>query len=305
MRTCELEGGKMRKKIFLTSIAGISVFAALAGGCGNTATDTSSTNGLSVNSGNVNTANANSSPVVSPTVVAVVPEIETNEPDEYSATMRLTAATMGKYTNLPSLTAEVARQGEKRRVAFNLPNNEQVIYLNLGSTRYMVLPNRKQFAELSANAVGFEMPRLMMPDQIVDYLKGRRGFERVGEEQINGRTIVKYRAAGTAQTNSPAGQVNAESFTHVDKETGLPLRVEFDSQASGNVQGVGGLKAVVEMRDIKTETAPELFQVPDGYNKITEEQVRGQVAAVTQTVAAIAGAFLNTMNTQKPAPASR
>lgn len=295
----------MRKEIFLTSIAGISIFAALTGGCANTATDTANTNRISMNTANVNAANANPSPVASPTAVAVGPKIETNEPNEYSATMRLTAQTTGKNSSLPPLTANVAREGEKRRVAFNLPNNEQVVYLNLGTTRYLILPNRKQYAELSPNAVGFEMPRLMMPDRIIDYLKGREGFERVGEEQINGRAVVKYRAAGTTQTNSPAGQVNAESLTYVDKETGLPVRAEFESQASGSVQGVDGLKAVVEMRDIKTETEPLLFEVPEGYNKITEEQVRSQVSAVTQAVAAIAGAFLSNMNNSQPTPSAK
>ncbi len=295
----------MRKQIFLTSIAGITVFAALTGGCANTATDTVNANRIGMNNANTNTASVNPLPVASPTAVAVSPKIETNEPEEYSATLQLTARTTGKNTSIPPLTANVAREGEKRRVAFNLPNNEQVVYLNLGNTRYLILPSRKQYAELSTNAVGFEMPRLMMPDQIVDYLKGREGYERVGEEQINGRTIVKYRAAGTAQTNSPAGQVNAESFTYVDKETGLPLRAEFESQTAGSVQGVDGLKAVVEMRDIKTETEPLLFEVPEGYNKITEEQVRSQVSAVTQAVAAIAGAFLSNMNNSQPTPSAK
>lgn len=294
----------MRKEIFLTSIAGMTIFAALTGGCANTATNTANTSQVGVNTSNVNAAGVNSSPVASPTVVAASPKIETSEPNEYSATLQLTAATTGKNTSrLQPLTANVAREGEKRRVAFNLPNNEQVVYLNLGSTRYLILPNRKQYAELSPNAVGFDVPRLMMPDQIVDYLKKREGFERVGEEQINGRTIIKYRAAGATQTNSPAGQINAESLTYVDKETGLPVRAEFESQAGGgSVQGVDGLKAIVEMRDIKTETAPALFEVPQGYNKITEEQVRSQVTAVTQAVAAIAGAFLSNMNAPQKTP---
>lgn len=289
----------MRKQIFLTSIAGITIFAAFIGGCGGTVTNTTNSNRIGINTANANIANVNTPPVVNSNTAASGSKIETGEPNEYSATLRLTAATTGKNTSLP-LTANVAREGENRRVAFNLPNNEQVVYLNLGNTRYLILPNRKQYAELSPGAVGFDIPRLMMPDQIVEYLKGREGYERVGEEQINGRTIIKYRAWGTTQTNTPAGQVNAESFTFVDKETGLPLRAEFESQAAGSVQGVDGLKAIVEMRDIKTETAPSLFEVPEGYNRITEEQVRSQVSAVMQAVSAIAGSFVNNMNNPKP-----
>ncbi|HEV8160628.1 MAG TPA: hypothetical protein VGP58_16475 [Pyrinomonadaceae bacterium] len=292
----------MKKQIFGVSIIGITFFAVVMAGCQNTATNTSDTNQVSMNTANVNGANAVSSPIVSPTtVVAVSPVIETGEPNQYSATMQLSARTTGRNMSLPSITANVAREGEKRRISFNLPNNEQVVYLNLSGTRYLILPNRKQYAEVSPEAVGFDVPRLMMPDRIVDYLKGREGFERVGEEQFNGRAVVKYRAAGTARTNSPAGQVSAESFTYVDKETGLPVRAEFESQAGGSVQGVDGLKTVIEMRDIKTETAPALFEVPAGYNKITEEQVRQQFNAVTQTITAVAGALLNTLNAPKPA----
>ena len=290
----------MRKQIFGVSVIGITLFVILTEGCGNAATNSPSTNQVSLNNANMNNGNVVSSPVASPTAIVSSPKIETTEPNEYSATMQLTAQTTGRNMNLPSVTVNVAREDEKRRISFNLPNNEQVVYLNVGGTRYLILPNRKQYAEISPNAVGFEMPRLKMPDGIVNYLKGREGFERVGEEQLNGRTVVQYRAAGTTQTNSPAGEVNAESFTYVDKETGLPVRAEFASQAGGNVQGVEGLKTVIEMRDIKTETAPELFEVANGYNKITEEQVRSQFNVVIQTVTAVAGALLNNMNNSKP-----
>lgn len=290
----------MKKQIFDVGIIGITFFAAFMAGCQNTATNTSETNQVSMNT--ANGANAVSSPVASPTAVAAVsPVIETDEPNQYSATMQLSARTTGRNMSLPTITANVAREGEKRRVAFNLPNNEQIVYLNLSGTRYLILPNRKQYAEVSPEAVGFDMPRLMMPDRIVDYLKGREGFERVGEEQFNGRAVVKYRAAGTTQTNSSAGEVNAESFTYVDKETGLPVRAEFESQAGGNVQGVDGLKTVIEIRDIKTDTDPVLFEVPTGYNKITEEQVRSQFNAVTQVITAVAGAFLSNMNARNSA----
>jgi hypothetical protein len=286
----------MRKQIFDISVAGIIFFAVLTGGCGDAATNTSNTSQANLNATNANNMNVVSSPIASPTAVAVTSRVETDEPNEYSATMQLTAQTTGRNMNIPPVTMNVAREGEKRRVSFNLPNNEQVVYMNLGGTRYLILPNRKQYAEISPNAVGFEMPRLMMPDGIVNYLKGREGFERVGEEQFNNRAVVKYRAAGTTQTNSSAGEVNAESFTYVDIETGLPVRAEFESQAGGNVQGVQGLKTVIEMRDIKTDTDPVLFEVPTGYNKIREEQVRSQFNAVTQLITAVAGAFLSNMN---------
>src|SRR5882762_9472836 len=109
-------------------------------------------------------------------------------------------------------------------------------------------------------------------------------------------TADKYRYANTTNTSTSAGQVNTEAFVYVDKETGLPLRAELYTEASGSVQGVKGAKVVAEMRDISTTVDDSLFQVPAGLNKVPPEQVRAQVDAFTNTVAALVKALLNNMN---------
>ena len=224
-------------------------------------------------------------------------EIDTKEPEGYRATIILKAETTGnRQAALPSMTAQVARMGADRRVSFKLLNGEQVVYLNRGDTRYVILPDRKQYAEINTQSAGFNMPSLMMPAEIVSHLKTRRGFERVGEEQMDGRTVVKYRHAGAARTGTQAGDVNAETFVYVDKETGLPVRTEFLSQASKSVQGVQGVKIVTEMRDIKTDVDKALFDVPEGMNKVTAEEVREKVNTVMTAAVAIAGALVNNMN---------
>lgn len=290
----------MRKQLSAFCAAAITGFAVFMGGCQGTTSNNTTTN-------QAQAMNTNPSPAVNTTNTAASQNIEVNEPNQYRAVMELRAETKGENAaGIPPLTANIARSGNNRRVSFNLPNNNEVVYLNQGNTRYLILPNRKQYAELTNQSVGFQIPQLMMPDQIINYLRGRQGFERVGEEQLNGRQVIKYRAAGTTQTNSQAGQVQAETFTFVDKETGLPVRTEFASQAAGNVQGVQGVNAVVEMRDIKTETDASLFEVPQGYSKISEEQVRSQINLLTQAATAIAGTFLNSMNnpqaTTSPTP---
>ena len=50
---------------------------------------------------------------------------------------------------------------------------------------------------------------------------------------------------------------------------------------------VKGAKVVAEMRDIQTTVEPSLFEIPTGFNKVPEAQVRAQVNAVTNTVAAV------------------
>ena len=90
----------------------------------------------------------------------------------------------------------------------------------------------------------------------------------------------------------------------VDKETGLPLRAELYSEASGNVQGVKGAKIVAEMRDITTAVEPSFFEVPTGMNKVSEAQVRAQVDAVSNTIAAVLRTLLTNMNSAPPTPSA-
>src|SRR5688500_15421323 len=136
----------------------------------------------------------------------------------------------------------------------------------------------------------------MTPGQVVSYIEKLKGVVRVGDETLNGRTADKYRYATTTNTSTSAGQVNTEAFVFVDKETGLPLRAELYTEASGNVQGVKGAKVVAEMRDISTTVDDSLFQVPTGLNKVPPEQVRAQIDALTNTVAALVKALLSNMN---------
>lgn len=240
---------------------------------------------------NINSNMANANVTVSATPATTDPgvAIEAREPERYRAALILTAETTGgeKAVAIPQLTAEVARDGASRRIAFKLPNNEELVYLDLPDKRYVIAPNRKQYAELTPEATGFEVPRMMTPGQIVAQAQKLQGYKLAGEEQVGGRTALKYTYAGTSKTNSTAGDVKAEAYVYVDKETGLPLRSEIASEAEGNVQGVKGIKIITEMRDIKAEVDPKLFEVPEGYNKVTPEQVRAQINAFMSIAQAI------------------
>ena len=96
--------------------------------------------------------------------------------------------------------------------------------------------------------------------------------------------------------------MKTESYVFIDKDTGLPLRAELFSEASGNVQGVKGAKIVAEMRDIQTNVDPSYFEVPTGLNKVSEQQVRAQVDAVSNTVAAVLRTLLTNMSSTAPPP---
>ncbi|MEK6279559.1 MAG: hypothetical protein AABN95_04325 [Acidobacteriota bacterium] len=252
---------------------------------------------------NTNTAPANVNANLS---TAPTSSIAAREPEKYRATLVFSAETEGgqKTIGIPTLSAEVARSGADRRVSFKLPDGSNLIYLEQGGKHIVVAPGRKQYAELTPEATGFQLQRLMTPGQIVSHIEKLKGVERVGEETINGRLADKYRYATTTNTSTAAGQVSSEAFVFVDKETGLPLKTELYSEATGNVQGVKGAKIVAEMRDISTTVDDSLFQVPPGLTKVPPEQVRSQIDAITNTVAAVIKALLSNMTSSPPTSAS-
>ncbi len=247
---------------------------------------------------NVNLANANANPTNSPantfstanTNMTASPAVETKEPDQYQATVTVKIEGIGdqQKTAFPTLTANVARSGNDRRMQFTMPAGGRVIYLDKAGINYLVLPERKQYAELDRESMGFEVRRLLMPEQIVEQVKNVKGVEKVGEEKYNGRDVIKYRYGAVANTQSQAGQIGTESFLLVDKETSLPLRSETisQSQSGGNVQGYKGVRIITEITDIKMETTPDLFAEPKEFQKIGSAQVREQVDIIFNSVAA-------------------
>jgi hypothetical protein len=282
----------MRRSIFLYFIA-IVGFGSMAAGCA--APPVANTNTNMNMSANTNSAPVNANTNSAPESLAA---ISAREPDKYRATLTFSAETGSgeKTIGIPTLSVAVARRGDDRRVAFKLPDGSDLIYLDSDSHHYVLLPTRKQYAELTQEAVGFQIQRLMTPGQLVRYLEKLKGVERVGEEPLNGRTAIKYSYSSTVNTQSQAGEVKNQAYVYVDKETGLPLRSELTAEASGNVKGMKSAKIVAEMHDISTDVDASAFTVPANLSKIPPEQVRAQIDAVTSTAAAVIKTLLANMN---------
>jgi hypothetical protein len=234
--------------------------------------------------------------------------INTREPEKYSTTLVFTIETEGreKAMGIPPLSVQVARNGTDRRVEFKLPDGTPLIYLDHDNRQYVIAPSRKQYAELSKEATGVQLQKLMTPGQIVADLKEKQGVERAGEEQVNGRMAEKYRYSASTNTSTKVGEVKAEAFVFIDKETGLPLRTELNAQSSGDVKGVNAARLVAEMRDIKTDPDVSMFEIPAGYAQVAPEKVRQQIDALTNAVAAVLRALMANMRTEggaSPSPA--
>lgn len=281
-------------------VLAISIVVIAASGCARGPVANANLNTNTNVNVNANASAANINATTAPSTIAA------REPDSYRATLVFSAETEGgdKAIGIPTLTAEVAKSGADRRLSFKLPDGSDLVYLEKAGVQYGIAPARKQYAELTPEATGFQIHKLMTPGQLVAYLDKLKGIEFVGEEPQKGRTALKYRYARTSQTQTSAGEVKTESFIYVDKDTGLPLRAELFGEASGEVQGVKGAKVVAEMQNIQTTVDPSLFEIPPGMNKVPESQVRAQVNAVTNTVAAVLRTLLTNMNTTPPPPPS-
>lgn len=268
-----------------------------------TTTNTTNTTATNTNT----TAATNTNTTTTTTTTGAAPD--TREPDKYRATINLKLEATGNQTmSTPPLTAEFARDGANRRLAFTLPGGEEVVYLDQQNKRTVVLPKRRQYAELTPEATGFDVPSVMTPGQIVNQLKTSTNYQLVGDDQWQGRAVTKYRFASTTQTGTQAGEVKTEAYLYVDKETGLPLRSETVSQStSGNVQGITGLKLVQEINNIQMDVDPKLFEVPQGFAKVEPEQIRQQVNTVAQAALLIVQQVMKSAQTTantNTAPAS-
>jgi len=284
--------------LFLFAIAFTAMLA--ANGCG-TATNTNTNSNINATA-NTNTAPANTN---ANTTAETLAGITAREPDKYRATLALSAETENgeKTIGMPTLSVAVARNGDARRVAFKLPDGSDLIYIDTAEHHYVVLPARKQYAELTPEAVGFQIQRLMTPGQIVRHLEKLKGVQQVGEEPFNGRTAMKYSYSSSVDTKTQAGEVKNQGFVYIDKDTGLPLRAELLAQASGDVKGMKSAKIVAEMRDISTDVEATAFEVPPGLKQIPPEQIRSHIDAITSTATALVKALLANLNTT-PAPAA-
>jgi hypothetical protein len=258
------------------------------------------TNTVTTNTSTTNTSNGN----MGTTTTTTGTSIDTREPEQYSATITLKLEVTGNQTmSTPPLTANFARNGAERRVSFKVPGSgDEVVYLDRANARYVILPNRKQYAELNAQSTGFEIPTVMTPAQIVNQVKSVSGCAQADEEQFGGRNATKYRCAAAAKTGTQAGEVKTESFIYVDKETGLPLHSESVVSSSGNVAGASQVKIITELSNIQTNLASTTFEVPTGMSKVDPAQVRSQVEAVLKAAMIFAQSMMQSSSAPPPPP---
>jgi len=292
----------MRLVKYFSGLGTIAAIAVLAFACVPPKNTNSNANANVNANSNANTAMTNEN--VNASSADSGSSINTREPDKYAATLAFSIETQGgdKAVGIPQLSLQVARSGDDRRLEFKLPDGSPLIYLDHDNHHYVILPSRKQYAELTQESTGVQFQKLLTPGQLVESLKNVKGIQRAGDETYNGRPAEKYQYSKTAETNTKAGEVQANAYVYVDKDTGLPLHAEIDAASSGDVKGVKSARIVAEMRDIKTDVDASMFQTPADYALVPPDKVKQQVDALTGTVAAILKAMLANASSTPPPP---
>lgn len=241
----------------------VSVFLLAGAACTRSKVE-SNANG---NSSNANTGTAED-------VTSSTPPFQTKEPERYQATMVTAGSLGGQAASIPGISALtdrqmfIARDGDKRRIETELLPGVKVAYLQLaGGERYLLYPAKKIYAEVkmdgssSSNYSGLGVPSDFSADKLVNTAPTGAKYEKLGTEQVNGRTTTKYRVTNAGGSDAAP----TETIIWEDESLGMPIKSETTTQ--------DGTKYSMELRDIKQEVDAGQFELPKDYQKVEYNEI--------------------------------
>lgn len=219
-----------------------------------------------------NTNTSNSAQTASDT--SRTPPFSTREPQRYQWTSVTTVSTAdqaaGAESSLSPSTSQVfvARDGDLRREDYELSPGVKISFLQLPAGRYRLLHSKKLYAELGteegAPGQGQNVPPDFSPDRLLNASRSEARYEKLGTEELNGRTTTKYRVTVRSETGE-AKDSPTENLVWVDESLGVPIRTESSSP--------DGSRYTVELRDIKLDVEPTVFALPSDYRKVASKEI--------------------------------
>lgn len=211
------------------------------------------------------------------------PPFSTKEPERFQARM-VTEGRFGEGSNLPGTpeirTAEelITRDGEKRRVDRELSGGMKVSYLQLSSGLYLLVHEKKIYAEVKVTDEGGEatspksVPADFSPDKLLNQSPGGARYEKLGTEDVNGRATVKYRVT-IVENAGAADSRTTENLMWIDESLGMPVKSEMITTGAN----YGSAKYSMEMRDIKQDFDPSFLELPTDYKKVDYKELTRQI----------------------------
>ena len=203
------------------------------------------------------------------------PPFATKEPEHYQALRVITSSTgsaangQGAVDSLDSQTF-VARDGERRREDYETRSGAKVSFLQLPNGSYVLLPEKKMYAEWRPEATGGADEQAVRgapdfsPDKLLNEARPEAHYEKLGTEMVNGRATTKYRVTLRGKTGA-AKETMTESLVWVDEALGMPIKSEMTSTS--------GARVLMELRDIRETVEASLFELPQDYRKVEEREI--------------------------------
>ena len=215
--------------------------------------------------------NRSAAPVNAPaeTVVSSTPPYKTKEPDRYRATRTITTVT-SSGAKLVTKTS-TARNGEMRRSESTV-GSTKLVYLDVPMGRFVLLVDEKIYADLSGDVEpGLTPDDEVSPEGLLHAEDTNTSYQKLGTESVAGRNANKYRVV---VNNSKGGSVSlSETLIWVDEALGMPVRSETKS--------ADGTMVTMELSEISLDVDGRMFQVPEGYSKVTATELRKRVIATS------------------------
>jgi len=213
---------------------------------------------------------ANSANAPSETIVSSTPPFKTKEPERYRATRIITINSPNGEATVTKTS--IARDGDLRRHESET-NSKVVAYLDLPEGRFVLLPDAKVYADLATEAaVSTAGADEITPDRLLHTDTESTSYQKLGSELIGGRKATKYHVVVNSST---AGNVTrSETLIWIDEVLNMPIRSETKSS--------DGTRITTELADISLEIDKQLFQIPEGYEKIAFTEFRKRLTTLDE-----------------------
>jgi len=205
---------------------------------------------------------------LSPEQTLSSPPFQTKEPENYQAVRTLTFTDQSGKSVIRKTT--IAKFGVLRREETQTSSSTTVL-LELAEGNFVLYPNDKVYSQVAGfdsetgtdpSAFETSPEKLLHPDTL------QTAYQKLGNETVSGRTLVKYRVV--VNSNNGSGVSSNETFIWIDETLGMPVRSETKT--------TDGSVSTMELSDVSTQVDKSLFQLPSGYQKVAPEELRRRIA---------------------------
>lgn len=198
-----------------------------------------------------------------------LPPFATKEPEKYSAKIVFSFRFEETAANFVEQIYLVARDGANRRLDFQIGENAIAKLQTADGKSFVLLPARKVYAEITAENSIPNFPDEFSLEQLLHTKPAGATFEKIGEEEITGRKTTKYKLDFGAVRE--VENARTETFVWADDTLGLPVKTEIIAMENNQPSGARNL---VELREIKTEIEPQIFEIPKDFRKISVQEIQ-------------------------------